>query len=219
MRLRVACAGNRTVHEACAAPHAGGIEVPAVVRAAAVLVLVFLCVGTAGASDLSRGQGPAAATAGHPHKPNPAPGSEPEPAQFRSEAGDRVFFSESSTELGTRARVALETQALWLIKHPSLLLVVEGHADDPGDERANLRLSQARADVVRERLLKLGVSPDRVMSVGFGRAHPAVVCREPSCAAHNRRVVTQVREQRSAEGNPSDDGPASPLRTAPRRLF
>ena len=216
MRLRVACTQSRTAHDAAAGTsrrHGSGLRGASIVSASAGLLLL-LSSSLGFANDLSRTDLPPANS-----EPASRPTTEPDPARFRTEAGDRVFFAESSNELGARARVALEAQAVWLIRHPTLLLIVEGHADDPGDERANLRLSQSRADAVRERLLKLGVSPERVMSVGFGRAHPAVVCREPSCAAHNRRVVSQVREPYSAESSPTADEPAARLRTVPRRLF
>lgn len=172
---------------------------------------------------LALGLSPVAAWASDPSmtQPSPRPAFVPEPSaeQFRSEAGDRVFFAESSAELGARARVALEAQALWLARHPGVKLVVEGHADDPGGEEANRLLSEQRALAVRERLLKLGLSPDRVVSVGFGRAQPAAVCPQAACAAHNRRVVTQVRERRSAEGSPGQGDRPERVRPSPRRLF
>src|SRR5262245_10504376 len=67
-------------------------------------------------------------------------------AEFQSQVGDRIFFGEASAELGTRGRIALEAQAAWLLRNPSLSVVVEGHADDGGGMDHNLDLSQRRAD-------------------------------------------------------------------------
>lgn len=139
--------------------------------------------------------------------------------RFRSEAGDRVFFAEASAELGSRARVALETQALWLLKHGDVNLLIEGHSDDPGDEAANQQLSEQRAENVRQRFIKLGVPPERIISVGYGRGRPAAVCTQAFCAAHNRRVVSHIGDKRSAErgGVPAEQPTRS--RPSPRRLF
>lgn len=139
--------------------------------------------------------------------------------RFRSEAGDRVFFAEASADLGSRARVALETQVVWLLKHAEVTLLVEGHSDDPGDEAANQHLSEQRAENVRQRLIKLGLPAERVISVGYGRGRPAAVCTQAICAAHNRRVVSHIADKRSAaRGGPSaTEQPRS--RPSPRRLF
>lgn len=159
--------------------------------------------------------------AGGVSRPSPAP-PESEAERFRSEAGDRIFFAEASADLGSRARVALEAQAVWLLAHPQVRLIVEGHSDDPGNEQANLQLSQQRADLVRERLIGLGLAPERVTALGVGRARPAAVCNDPACSAHNRRVVLQIGDRRSAEQEPLSGNAAGPLlRTRPpaRRLF
>ena len=139
--------------------------------------------------------------------------------RFRSEAGDRVFFAEASAELGSRARVALETQALWLLKHGDVTLVVEGYADDPGDETTNQRLSEQRAENVRQRLVTLGLPPERIISVGYGRGRPAVVCTQAFCAAHNRRVVSYIGDKRSAESGGVPETQPMRTRPSPRRLF
>src|SRR6188474_2419067 len=41
-------------------------------------------------------------------------------AEFQAQVGDRVFFSEGSAELGTRARTALEAQAAWLKRNAAV---------------------------------------------------------------------------------------------------
>lgn len=141
---------------------------------------------------------------------------------FRSEAGDRVFFAENSAGLGSRARVALEAQARWLVRHSRVRLLIEGHSDDPGDAGANLRLAERRAEVVRDRLVSLGVQAERVTIVGLGQARPAAVCMEAACAAHNRRVVTRIAERAMAEDEgvrPDTVGRSPGVRPSLRRLF
>jgi peptidoglycan-associated lipoprotein len=132
--------------------------------------------------------------------------------EFQTQVGDRVFFSESSSELGARGRVALEAQATWLLRHPSLAVTVEGHADEAGAARHNLEVSVRRAEMVRERLIQLGVARGRIRTVAYGRQRLVADCAAPACASQNRRAVTVID---AAAPDTAAAGPASP-RAAPR---
>jgi peptidoglycan-associated lipoprotein len=112
--------------------------------------------------------------------------------EFRSRVGDRVFFAESSAELGTRARAALQAQAEWLIRNPSLNVIVEGHADDAGSSEDNVAISRLRATAVSRQLIELGVVPTRIHVLAWGRGRVVADCVDPACAAQNRRVVTLI---------------------------
>jgi peptidoglycan-associated lipoprotein len=112
--------------------------------------------------------------------------------RLRGEAGDRVFFSAGSAELGGRARAALSAQAQWLNRWHEFEAAIEGHADEPGSEEENLKLSEARAEAVRRRLVEEGVEASRLAIVAQGRAQRIAICVELDCAAQNRRAVTLV---------------------------
>lgn len=111
---------------------------------------------------------------------------------LRTEAGDRVFFSVGSAELGTRARAALAAQAQWLSRWHEFEAAIEGHADEPGTEEENRKLSEQRAEVVRQRLVAEGVEARRLVVVAQGRTLRIAICTEPGCSAQNRRTVTLV---------------------------
>ena len=113
-------------------------------------------------------------------------------AEFQSQVGDRVFFSDASAELGTRGRVALEAQAAWLLRNPTLSVIVEGHADDAGGITHNREVSQRRAEAVRRRLIHMGVAPERIGTVACGRERLIAQCADAECAAQNRRAVTVI---------------------------
>jgi peptidoglycan-associated lipoprotein len=111
---------------------------------------------------------------------------------FRHLAGDRIFFADSSLDLGGRAKSALEAQAAWLIRYPGIEIVLEGHSDDHGSRDFNRALAEKRAQAVKLRLNDLGVSSDRMSVSAFGREQPVADCPEPHCTAQNRRVVTII---------------------------
>jgi peptidoglycan-associated lipoprotein len=113
-------------------------------------------------------------------------------SKLRVEAGDRVFFSPGSADLGSRARTALSAQAQWLMRWHEFEAAIEGHADEPGTEQENVLLSQQRAEAVRQRLIEEGVEPSRLAVVPLGRSVRVATCADTDCRAQNRRAVTLV---------------------------
>ena len=111
---------------------------------------------------------------------------------LRDAAGDLVFFSEGSADLGGRARKALAAQAEWLKQNPALPVLVEGHADDSGAPAELKALSAARAAAVRDRLIEEGVAPERIRTDSFGIDRRVAQCADLTCASQNRRAATVV---------------------------
>ncbi len=133
---------------------------------------------------------------------------------FRHLAGDRIFFGDSSMDLGGRAKSALEAQAAWLIRYPGIDIVVEGHSDDHGSRDFNRAIAEKRAYAVKLRLNDLGVSADRISIVAFGRDRPVADCAEPNCTAQNRRVVTTIARVPTGLTFDITRGPERPERSA-----
>ncbi|MFA5081955.1 MAG: OmpA family protein, partial [Hydrogenophilaceae bacterium] len=77
-------------------------------------------------------------------------------------------------------------------------LTVVGHTDRIGSDGYNLKLSQARADTVREYLVAKGIQADRITATGVGEAVPLVQCEETKraalikCLQPNRRVEIEA---------------------------
>ena len=113
-------------------------------------------------------------------------------------AGDRVFFEDGSASLTKPAKRVLKRQALWLKDQPHVEFKIIGHADDQGSGVSNLRLSHDRAVAVRQYLIDQGVSGNRLHVVSVGNAQPIAICTVQSCAAQNRRVVSEIRLERQA---------------------
>jgi outer membrane protein OmpA-like peptidoglycan-associated protein len=73
-------------------------------------------------------------------------------------------------------------------EHPELKFSVEGHTDSDGDDATNLKLSEARAKAVMDKLVELGISKERLTSKGIGESKPMVANDTPENKAQNRRV-------------------------------
>jgi len=80
-------------------------------------------------------------------------------------------------------------------KNPKLKVEIAGHTDDIGDAQANLRLSQKRADAIREYLIARGVSTDRVLAKGYGEIKPHAENKTAEGRSLNRRTEVKVIEE------------------------
>ncbi len=109
-------------------------------------------------------------------------------------AGDRVYFAFDSAELSPEARATLERQADWLRHHPEVRVVVEGHADERGTREYNLALGERRANAVKNYLIALGIAPERLETISYGKERPAVLGTGEAVWRLNRRAVLRIRD-------------------------
>ncbi len=75
-----------------------------------------------------------------------------------------------------------------LEQEPGMRIVLEGHADYIGDDKYNEKLGMTRAEAVRKELIALGISPDRLSTVTFGKSQPLLPQEADWARAVNRRV-------------------------------
>ena len=73
-------------------------------------------------------------------------------------------------------------------KQPDLNFSVEGHTDSDGSETSNMTLSKARGKTVMDKLIEMGIAPNRLKSDGFGESKPIDNNNTPEGKANNRRV-------------------------------
>src|ERR1019366_3248697 len=83
-----------------------------------------------------------------------------------------------------------------------IALEVQGHTDNVGADAYNMHLSQARADSVRAYLVAHGISPDRLVSKGYGFHQPLVPNNTDGNRALNRRVQFIRTESPAAQAPP-----------------
>ncbi len=88
-----------------------------------------------------------------------------------------------------------------LQKQPDLNFSVEGHTDSDGDDALNKSLSEARAKVVMEKLVQMGISSNRLRYAGYGESKPLDNNSTPEGKANNRRVEFVKTEGNTASSN------------------
>lgn len=97
-------------------------------------------------------------------------------------------FASGSAVLNRSASAGLDKAIQFANANKEADLVVSGYTDDRGDAAKNLTLSAARADAVKNYLIKHGVAAERLSSKGEGSANPVADNKTAAGRAKNRRV-------------------------------
>jgi len=103
-----------------------------------------------------------------------------------------VLFEFGKADLKSGAESQLDRVAGFLIANPDRDVVIEGHTDNVGGDAVNQKLSQARAEGVRDYLSLQGVAPGRLAARGYGKGHPVASNETDAGRAQNRRVELTI---------------------------
>ena len=101
--------------------------------------------------------------------------------------GDVLFDVDEAT-LKAGATQSLSRLIAFLKEYPDRQVLVEGHTDSTGTEQYNLGLSQRRAESVVQFLTLNGISPERAIARGYGKAYPVAGNETAAGRQRNRRV-------------------------------
>lgn len=99
-----------------------------------------------------------------------------------------IRFRTGSAEIDPSSQPLLDRLAKLAKPCPGQIRI-EGHTDSVGDNRSNLRLSEARANAVRNALIELEISAGRLEAVGLGETQPVANNETEAGRAANRRIV------------------------------
>ena len=113
-----------------------------------------------------------------------------------------VLFATGKAEVSSGGQRSIDKLADFLKAYPRRNVLIEGHTDNTGDQDFNIKLSQQRADTVRDRLVEKGVAAQRILTKGYGAKFPVVDNDTTGGRQQNRRVeVVILEEGASAEGS------------------
>ena len=97
-------------------------------------------------------------------------------------------FDFDSAKLRPLGEQRVEELVEGLKKSPSARVLVEGHTDSIGTEKYNQRLSERRANAVRDYMVSLGIDASHITTRGYGEANPVESNDTAEGRAKNRRV-------------------------------
>jgi len=104
-----------------------------------------------------------------------------------------ILFDVDKSEIKPTAKDSIAKAAEVLVKYPDTYITVEGHTDSTGTTEYNQKLSERRADAVRDQLLRDGVPASRVSVKGYGESNPVADNSTPEGRQSNRRVQLEIR--------------------------
>jgi len=134
--------------------------------------------------------------------------------------GNDVLFDSGAAVLKPGGRRAVDNLAQLMQKQPGRAIAVEGFTDSTGSAETNRRLSEARAEAVKQALVERGVDSARIQTRGMGPAYPIASNETAVGRQLNRRVEVVVLAPSggtsSAGGTaPKSDAASTPRSTAP----
>lgn len=114
----------------------------------------------------------------------------PEPvAKLCSPAVIDIHFDTNKSDVKPQYHDELKKMADFLTEFPKATGAIEGYTDNVGSKSANMKLSQRRADNVRDYLVnKFGIAPDRITAVGYGPTKFIASNKTKAGREQNRRI-------------------------------
>ncbi len=103
-----------------------------------------------------------------------------------------VQFETGSSKLKKESYAVLDKVVEVLQKYPNYNCAIGGHTDNVGNDAMNLKLSDARANVCRDYLIKKGVAADRLTAKGYGESQPVADNKTAQGRKQNRRTEFNV---------------------------
>jgi len=103
-----------------------------------------------------------------------------------------IYFQQSKAIILESSYPELERLAGILYDNPKLEIRIEGHTDNLGKVEDLFRLSEARANAIRDFLIQKGIAASRIQTVGFGPKSPISDNSTNDLRAQNRRVEIRI---------------------------
>jgi OOP family OmpA-OmpF porin len=105
---------------------------------------------------------------------------------------DNVNFAQGKAVFTDESYPSLDNLVEMLTESSSMSIQLEGHTDFRGSPTANLQLSQARVDAVKEYLVSKGIASSRITTKAFGGSQPVTRDNSAEARAKNRRVEVRI---------------------------
>jgi peptidoglycan-associated lipoprotein len=99
-----------------------------------------------------------------------------------------AFFLLDSSDLDDAGRSVVSSNVDVLKKYPQWVVTIEGHCDERGTAEYNLALGERRAVSVKTYMVSLGIAPDRVRTVSYGKEFPFDQAHTDEAWSRNRRA-------------------------------
>jgi outer membrane protein OmpA-like peptidoglycan-associated protein len=127
-------------------------------------------------------------TAAGPKENNGCPVVKKEVQKKVEYAAKNIFFNKESAKLLSKSFVPLNEVVKILQEDVNVKLSIDGYADNTGSDAYNQKLTEARANAVKDYLISKGVDASRLTATGHGENDPIATNKTAAGRAKNRRV-------------------------------
>jgi len=100
----------------------------------------------------------------------------------------KINFDYDSYSIRDDMKPILEKNADWLTRFKTSMILIEGHCDERGTIEYNMALGEKRAEATRNYVAALGVTPERIKIVSYGKNKPLVKGVDDASFFQNRRA-------------------------------
>ena len=100
-----------------------------------------------------------------------------------------IYFDFDRSSVSQQFAEVLDAHGDYLVEHPNVRVMIEGHADERGTPEYNIALGERRAKAVAKYLQGMGVQPSQMSIVRYGEEKPMDFSRNDEGFAKNRRAV------------------------------
>ena len=111
---------------------------------------------------------------------------------FESSLLKDIHFDFDKYDIRPGDAAALKENAALLKKYHNVKIQIEGHCDERGTVEYNLALGERRANSTRTYLVSIGVSPERISTISYGKERPLDPAHNEEAWAKNRRAHTII---------------------------
>ncbi len=115
-----------------------------------------------------------------------------EEQEVLNEVFSNLEFATGSSTISTSSFESLDLLAELLLKKPAYKIYIAGHTDNVGKPESNLKLSQERAEAVKNYLRDKGIGVERIKTEGFGSERPVAENDTAEGRQKNRRVEFRI---------------------------
>lgn len=101
---------------------------------------------------------------------------------------ENIHFAYNRYDIKEESMPELDILVRMMLARPTLRIKIEGHTDGKGNDHYNLKLSQLRAESVKRYMVRKGVAPERLFTIGYGAVKPTATNETEEGRRLNRRT-------------------------------
>lgn len=107
-----------------------------------------------------------------------------------------LIFAQGKAYIDPQSHAELDEVVEMMDDDKRIIIQLEGHTDNVGDPKANVRLSQRRVEAVKKYIVGKGISKNRIKTKAFGGSQPINNAVTPDARNMNRRVEMRILQSK-----------------------